>query len=1149
MAQHFAQAAALSSSRRTLIAQLLKKEGVNLSRRQIIPRRVDDSSLPLSFSQQRLWFLNQLSPDNSTHNIPSYRKLIGPLNVQALFRSISEILRRHEILRTTFPAVDGRPSQFIAPHVQLQLPYVDLQHLSPESRELEMKRLCKEEGRKPFDLAHGPLLRITLLKLSETEHVLIQVMHHIIADGLSLGIFNKEMSLMYQAFTCDSPHMLSELPIQYADFAKWQQQSLKDEKVTELLDYWKQHLEGAPAVLEFPLQRERAANHSSQGALHSFAFSRQLTDRLNFLSRRQGVSLFMTLLAGFNSLLYRYTKQCDMVVGCPVANRTRAEVEELVGCFINTLALRTRISADQTFRQLLDQVRETALGGFAHQDCPFEMVVEALQPERSLSHSPLFQVMFVLQTAQGPRLTLGDVEIQSLPLQDCSAEYMLTLSAWESDEGIRGTWLYNKSLFDAETIERLSQHFVIMMEGAVADADSAISELPLLTPDEQQLQLCDWNNTHTEFPSTACFQHLFEAQVERTPDALAVVYGNSRISYRELNSRANQLAHHLRKQGVGPEVLVSLLMNRSIEMLIGLLGILKAGGAYVPLDPSHPKHRLNFILENTASLMLLTQQHLDLDLPNYQGRVLHLDAAFEEIAQESESNPEPLNTAENLAYVIYTSGSTGWPKGVQVRHGALTNFLLSMGQQLGINSADTLLAVTPLSFDIAALELFLPLMYAAPIFIVSRAESMDGEVLLNLLECSGATIMQATPATWRLLLMSGWQGNEHLKVLCGGEALDAELGRKLREKCLALWNLYGPTETTIWSAAYEVESVQRSIPIGRPIANTQLYILDERLQPLPFGTPGDLYIGGTGLARGYQLNPALTAEKFIPDPFSEQQGARLYKTGDVTRYLPDGRIEFIGRIDHQVKIRGYRIELGGIAARLAEHPAVSEAAVNVFEEAKGDKRLVAYLVPQDASDISPQNLRRHLLERLPEYMLPSTYVVLQQMPLTPNGKVDLKALPPPDRLQSETGQPFVAPRTPVEEKLAAIWSGVLGIEAVGIHHNFFELGGHSLLATQVISRIRETFQVTIALRQLFETPTICELAEFIVQSQAQQADREKIDELLVLLEHLSQEEAEALLAVAAANTNGASQPPASVPSELIEDLPVAQRRLLSQLFE
>ncbi len=961
-----------------------------------------DEVLPLSFSQQRLWFLHQLEKESAAYHIPTALRLTGVLNIEALEQSLTEIIRRHEVLHTTFSMRDGNAVQVIAPVQPMTLQKIDLS-LSTEPS-AKVQQIFTTEFHRSFDLSKGPLLRGTLLQLGEKEHVLLLIMHHIISDGWSQGIFYKELSALYDAFGNGLPSPLSKLPIQYIDFAAWQRSFLQGKMLDEQLSYWKQQIDGF-TTLDLPTDKVRPPQQTFRGSRHFLSFPKSLSQAIKALSQQEGVSLFISLLTAFNILLFRYTGQKDLVIGTATANRTVQEIEDLIGCFFNTLVLRTKIGSNPNFHELLAQVKQTTLDAYEHQHLPFEKLVEELQLPRDMSRSPIFQVMFILQNAPTRHaLQLTGLTLTSLMLDPGRAQLDLNCHMWEEGEELRGFFEYNTDLFEASTIERMQGHFQTLLEGIVANPSKPISILPLLTKTEQRQLLVEWNHTQAEYPQDQCIHQLFEAQVEKTPDAVALVFEDQQLTYRQLNHKANQLAHYLLSLGVKPEVLVGIDIERSLEMVIGLLGILKAGGAYLPLDPTYPAARLAFMLEDAQVPVLLTQSSLKKGLPKTMAQVLCLDVEAEILSQLSTENLASQVAPENLAYVIYTSGSTGKPKGVKIQHRSLTNFLLSLHQNPGLSEQDTLLAITTISFDIAALELYLPLIVGAKIVLVSREVAADGLQLLEKLNKAGITVMQATPATWRLLLATGWKSSHHLKIFIGGEALPQELANQLLNKSQLVWNLYGPTETTIWSSVFQV-GVQEAIQtkgglesIGRPIANTQIYLLDQYLQPVPIGVSGELHIGGDGLAIGYLNRPELTAEKFIPNPFSNEPNARLYKTGDRARYLPDGNIEYINRIDNQVKLRGFRIELGEIEAVLVQHPEVHEAVVLIREDQPGDKRLVAYLVPTKAQEVMPSTLRQFLKEKLPEYMVPSAFVELEAIPLTPNGKVDRRALPVPDML-------------------------------------------------------------------------------------------------------------------------------------------------------
>ncbi|MBW4564792.1 MAG: amino acid adenylation domain-containing protein [Mojavia pulchra JT2-VF2] len=1037
-------------------------------------------NIPLSFAQQRLWFLSQLEPNSSAYNIPTAVRLTGKLNIAALSKSLNEIIRRHEILRTTFTVVDGEAIQVIGKGENFTFSVIDLQALSEEKKQQEVLNLAALEAQKPFDFLQGQLLRASLLQLAETDYVVLLTMHHIVSDGWSTGIFIKELTALYTAFSQGQASPLPELPIQYADFATWQRRWLQGEVLQTQLDYWKQQLGGNLPILELPSDRPRPPIPSKNGATQPFHLSQSLTEKLKDLSKQEGVTLFMTLLAAFKVLLYRYTQQEDIIVGTPIANRNRAEIEGLIGFFVNTLVLRTNLGNNPSFRELLQQVREVTLGAYAHQDLPFERLVEELQPGRDLSHSPLFQVMFVLQNATTEPIKLPELTLQELRLEKNTAKFDLTLSLSETETGLQGDLEYNTDIFNADKITRMWSHFQVLLEGIVSNPQQCLSELPLLTANEQHQLLVEWNNTEIDYPQDQCIHQLFEAQVEKTPDAVAVVFENQQLTYRELNTRANQLAHYLQKLGVRPEVLVGICVERSLEMVAGLLGILKAGGAYVPLDPAYPKERLGYMLADTQVSVLLTQKHLLDTLPAHSAQTVYLDQDENLFVTQSTANPISQATSENLAYVIYTSGSTGKPKGAMNTHKGLGNRLLWMQDTYQLTASDRVLQKTPFSFDVSVWEFFWPLLTGASLVIAKPGGHQDSRYLVQLIAQEKITTIHFVPSMLQVFLEETEleQCGSLKRVICSGEALSFDLQQRFFERFNAeLHNLYGPTEAAIdvtyW--ACQPNSNEKTVPIGRPIANTQIYILDKHLQPVPIGVSGELHIGGVGLARGYWNKPELTQEKFISSPF--ESGHFLYKTGDLARYLPKGDIEYLGRIDHQVKLRGFRIEIGEIEAAIHQHPEIREVVVIVTEDRQDAKRLVAYVVPQ-STDISVLELRNFLKAKLPDYMIPSAFVVLEEFPLTSNGKIDRRALPVPDTIQqSEENTSLIL--TPVQEILAGIWADILAIKQVRIHENFFELGGHSLLATRVISQIRKVFKVELPLRCLFESPTVAELAEEI----------------------------------------------------------------------
>ncbi|MFN6563899.1 MAG: non-ribosomal peptide synthase/polyketide synthase [Nostoc sp. ChiSLP01] len=1071
-------AAATVAALADVIGQLQPQKG-ELTLPTILPRE-KDAQLSLSFAQQRLWFLEQLQPNSALYNIPLVLRLVGTLNGNALEQSLIEIIQRHEALRTNFIVFDGQASQIIHTHTDWQISVVDLQHLSANEQEITVQQLVQEQALQPFDLAKEALIRVTLVVLNNTEHILSLCIHHIISDDWSIGVFVQELAVFYNAYAQSQTPNLAPLPIQYADFALWQRQWLQGSVLQSQLDYWQEQLANAPALLALPTDRPRPAVQTFAGAHQEFTLSVELTQKLTKLSHEQGCTLFMTLLATFDTLLYRYTGQDDILVGTPIANRNRSETEGLIGFFVNTLVLRTDLSANPSFCDLLGRVREVALQAYAHQDLPFEMLVEALQPERNLSHTPLFQVMFVLQNTPISEVELTGLNISHLSTENVSAKFDITLAMVNTDAGLMGVWEYNTDLFDRSTIERMAGHFVTLLETIVANPQERISQLPMLTAVEQQQLLIDWNDTFLDYPQDKCIHQLFEEQVERSPDAVAVVFENEQLTYQQLNYRANSLAHYLKSLGVKADELVGICVERSLEMVVGLLGILKAGGAYVPLDPEYPQERLQFMLEDAQVKVLLTQRSLLDRLPQHQANQVLLDTDSGVISQYSPENPIAATKVSNLAYVIYTSGSTGQPKGVLVAHHALLNLVFWHKKAFEITSNDKATQVASTAFDAAVWELWPYLTAGASVYLVKPGILANPVQMRDWLTSKNVTIsFLPTPVAEQLFSLE-WKETTALRtVLIGGDKLHRYPSSRFPFQVV---NNYGPTENTVVATSGKVVSHGQeqniSPPIGRPIANTQIYILDEYLQPVPVAVPGELHIGGASLAEGYLNRSELTQAKFIPNPFSTDPLSRLYKTGDLVRYLPDGNIEYLGRIDNQVKIRGFRIELGEIETALNQHQNVQLSCVIAREDSPDQKRLVAYVVLQKQATLTTGELRQFLKAKLPDYMVANAFVILEALPLTPNGKVDRRALPVPD-LDSEIASQFVAPRNSIEETLATSWAQVLKLERVGIYDNFFELGGHSLLATQVISRLQETLQIALPLRYIFESPTVAQLSEVI----------------------------------------------------------------------
>jgi aspartate racemase len=1085
---------------------------------------------PASYAQQRLWFLHQLEPESGAYNMLSAVRIRGRLDVPVMERCLTEVVRRHETLRTGFVVVEDQLMQVISLKAQFQLGQIDLSQLPADERDAEVRRLALQTTNVPFDLERGGLMRAVLLRLNVDEHVLCVVMDHIISDGWSIGVLIGEALALYPAYCSGQPSPLPELEIQYVDYAQWQNEWLAGEVREEQLSYWKRQLAPPLPVLELPTDRPRRPIQTNHGASEHFTLTKDLSEAVRALSQQRGTTTFMTLLATFQTLLRRYTGLSDILVGTPIAGRSRPETESLIGFFVNTLVMRSDLSGDPTFTELLARVREVALDAHAHQDVPFEMLIEELQPVRVLSHPPLFQVMFVLENAPMPRMEVAGLSLEPIDIETGTAKFDITL-VFDEGEQLTGFWEYNTDRFDRTTIRRMSEHFLRLLQAVVTNPEQRLSQIPLMSAAERQQLLYDYNLTTTDFPRDCSIQQLFEQHAAASPAAVALLFDEHSLTYGELNERANQLAHHLRGLGVGAETPVGICAERSVELVVGLLAILKAGGLYVPLDPSSPSERLAFMLRDTQVCLLLCDDRLRPTFAADAGdvRVVSLQGALTEAErEESRLNPQPCASAQNLAYVMYTSGSTGTPKGIGVSHRSVVR-LVRQTAYARFSPQETFLQLAPISFDASTFELWGSLLNGARLALMP-APQPSLEELAAALHRYQVTTLWLTAGLFHQMVDSQLEalGGLH-QLLAGGDVLSVQhVGRVLAELPeVRLINGYGPTESTTFACCHVMEAgreqaIGASVPIGKAIANTEVYVLDRHLNPVPVGVAGELYIGGDGLARGYLNRAELTAERFIPHPFATEAGARLYRTGDLVRYLPDGNLEFLGRIDTQVKVRGYRIELGEIEAVLLSHPAVRSAVVVAREEEARDKRLVAYVVGETES-VAVIELRAYLKEKLPEYMMPSAFVMLDALPLTANGKVDRRALPAPERGRAEGGNEYVAPRTPVEEMVAGIWSEVLGVERVGVNDNFFELGGHSLLATRVISRLSGAGYRELPLRSLFEKPTVAELALLIEQTRqpqpsepqevikAQPRGRKKAAHLLETIGQLSELEAQRLL--------------------------------------
>ncbi|WP_373526933.1 amino acid adenylation domain-containing protein [Nostoc sp.] len=1055
-----------------------------------IERIFRDEELILSFAQQRLWFLTQLQPDSPFNNISAAFCLQGQLNQQALQESLNEIVRRHEVLRTNFKTVAGRPIQIISSEATLLLPIVDLSELPPDLQEIQIEQLAQIEAQQPFNLQTDLMIRAKLLRLGEQEHIALLTLHHIASDGWSIGVFVQELSTLYQSFRIAQLPSLSEVPIQYVDFAAWQRNWLVGKVLDSQLAYWRQHLDGAPALLNLPTDHPRPAVQSFRGANYTFEISPEQSAALKTLSQEQGCTLFMTLLAAFKTLLYRYTGSEDIVVGSPIANRTHAEIERLIGFFVNTLVLRTKLEGNLTFEELLSRVREVALGAYSHQDLPFDVLVEELQPHRSLSYTPLFQIMFVLQNAPMSEIELSGLNLSLLESDSATAKFDLTLFVEETTSGLIGTFEYSTDLFEAETIHRMAEHLQTLLAGIVTDFQQQLWELPLLNETEKT-QLAKWNDTQIKYPLEKCIHQLFEAQVERTPDAVAVICKEEELTYRELNQRANQLAHYLQKLGVSSEVLVGICVEPSLDMIVGLLGILKAGSAYLPLDPAYPQQRLAFMLSDARVSFVISHSSFVNKFDKIT--VVCIDTDWNKIAQESLENPVSNTTGDNLAYVIYTSGSTGKPKGVLGLHRGAVNRFHWMWETYPFTEGEVCCQKTSLNFVDSVWEIFGSLLQGVKTVIVGDRIVKNLPQFVETLANHNVTRLVLVPSLLRVLLDSDSNLQARLPKLkfwvISGEALSIDLLHKFRQTLpdSILLNLYGSSEVSADVTCCSItpkDQLPERVAIGRAIANTQIHLLDKYLQTVPIGVAGELYISGAGLARGYLNQPELTAERFIL-----KSGRRLYKTGDLARYQGDGNLEFLGRIDHQVKLRGFRVELGEIEAVLRQHPRVGEAVV-VVRENEPVQQLVAYIVFDSQQVINISELHRLLKEKLPEYMLPSAFVMLEALPLLPNGKVNYQALPLPENVRPELEQKLQLPQTEVEQIIASIWQEVLRVDEVGIHDNFFELGGHSLLLIQVYSKLQQKFQRDFSLVEMFQYPTINYLANFFGQESSSQLSRQ-----------------------------------------------------------
>jgi amino acid adenylation domain-containing protein len=1037
---------------------------------------------PVTFAQQRLLFLHQLDPNSTSYLVPWSIRIKGQLDPQALERSLNEIVRRHEILRTTFDVIEGHSVQTISPFQRIPLVMVNLSDAANPEREAQSGAM--KEAQTPLDLKRGPIVRTLLLQLGESDFVLLITTHHIVFDGWSRRVLVSELAALYDAYRQGRSSPLGDLPLQYADYAVWQRDYLQGEALEKLLNYWKQQLAGAPTTLDLPTDRPRPAVQSFRGAAKSFACPKGLSEAVAASARKFGATSFMVLLAGFYMVLARYSGQDDILVGAVIANRNRAEVEGLIGLFANTLPLRTRLDGDPSFRELVSRVKDTALGAYAHQDMPFERLVEELRPERSLSYNPLFQVLFSLQNTSRRAFELGGLELQPLGgVVGTTAKFDLSFFMLEGVEGLGGKVEYNTDLFEADTIDRMLRHYLRLLELALAEPDTAISRLPLLDEAERNKILVEFNQTAADFPHDTKLQDFVTRQAEATPEATAVVCHEERVTYRELNSRANQLANYLVKRGARPDVLIGVHTERTVSMLVGILGILKAGSAYVPLDPLYPKERLQNILEDSRAPLVLTQKSIAAEFPEFAGQRISLDEDWEAISRESNEAPKLDVFASNLAYVLFTSGSTGRPKGVAIEHHSASTFVYWAQKAFTKEELAGVLLSTSICFDLSVFEMFVPLSVGGKIIVAENALFLPSLPARN-----EVTLINTVPSAMAELLRAEGVPPSVKTVNLAGEALPETLVEQIYAgtKAEKVYNLYGPTEDTTYST-YTLVPRGSKVTVGKPIANSQAYILNAEREPVPIGVPGELYLAGDGLARGYYGRPDLTSERFVPNPFAGKADARMYRTSDLARFLPNGDIDYLGRIDHQVKLRGFRIELGEIESVLLEHPQIDRTVVVVREDRPGDKRLVGYVVPKGGSAIDVAAVRSHLEHRLPGYMIPGAIVTLKTLPMTDNGKVNRRALPQPDWSRAETVTK-AAPGDPLELTLLRVWERVLGVSAIGVDDNFFDLGGHSLLAVRLLAEVERVVGRRIPLASLFRGATIASQAKLLREGAESEPD-------------------------------------------------------------
>lgn len=1118
-------ACSLSELERNVRAQLEKGRTAPVVHPDSASRPANE--YPLSKGQQALWFLYQVAPGSAAYNVASAAKIDARLNAKALKQAFEVLVAEHPVLRTTFSSVDGRPVQRVHERMDVAFSEENAEEWSDETLQARLS----EAAERPFDLEHGPLIRINLYHTSKDQHVLLLTLHHIITDFWSLALLARELGACYSSLIANESPAIARPARQFGDYVLAEERFLNSSAAENQLSYWERCLRGAPNVLNLPADYPRPPARTYRGASQFFTLNADLTRKLEALSRSCGTTLYTTLLSAFNVLLHRYTGQDDLVVGSPNAGRNRAEMSALQGYFVNTLVMRNDLSGDPTFTDLLDRIRTNARSAFAHADIPFSMLVEKLQPQRDASMSPLFNVMFVLQKSPmhgdqdlsvfglgegGARISAGGLTLESIRLERQVSHFDLTLMLTKAGDELKGTLKYSTDLFAADRIRRMAAHFTTILEEIASNPSQRISQLAMLPQDERRQLLVDWNSTATEFAADDSLARVFEEQARRVPGREAVIFNEDVLTYDELNRRANQVAHLLRSLGVGPEARVGLLLERSVEVIVGLLAILKAGAAYVPLDPAAPQERLAYVLSDAGVRVLLTMQKLSGRVPEREMHVISLDADRDLIALEPDENLSLHVPSESLAYIIYTSGSTGRPKGVMIQQRAVLNLVHALQKSIYDSSMDGAQRIglnAPLTFDASVKQLMM-LLHGHTLCLVPEDKRSNGAAFLSYVAQQQLNAVDCTPSHLEMLLATGLSErmlSQKMCLLVGGEPLNEHLWKTLQSAAVTAYNVYGPTECTVDATVLEIKTHPEPSVIGTPLANVQVYLLDSQMQPVPIGVPGELHIGGAGLARGYLNHPAFTAVKFIPNPFSSAGGDRLYRTGDMACYLADGKIKFLGRTDHQVKVRGYRIELGEIEEVLHEYPAVREAVVLAHEDQSGDKRLVAYVTASNQESPSPEALRGFLKSRLPDYMVPQTYVILEALPLTNRGKVDRSALIVPETSTVTSNGLIFAPRTAVEDVLANLFAELLNVEAVGIYDNFFELGGHSLLATRLVSQIQEIFSTDLPLlTQFFGDPTVAGLAAALIEIKGAES-LERTTQIIKSLDELTDEQVEAIL--------------------------------------